>query len=71
MKPDQQGLPVRHLLPDPDKTGKLIYDERCVQNLAVYLTKAEVKNLGKMAIVATLACNEKHYDADLGTTGYC
>jgi ferredoxin len=35
-------------------TDKLIYDERCVQNLAVYLTRAEVKNLGKAAIVATL-----------------
>lgn len=38
----------------PSKAGKLIYDNRCVRNLAVYLTKAEVKNLGKMAIVATL-----------------
>ncbi len=26
----------------------------CVQNLAVYLTKPEVKSFGKMAIVATL-----------------
>ena len=33
---------------------KLIYDDRCVQNLAVYLTKPEVKQLGKMAIVASL-----------------
>jgi formate dehydrogenase (coenzyme F420) beta subunit len=39
---------------DPIKADKLIYDERCVQNLAVYLTKQEVKQLGKMAIVATL-----------------
>lgn len=37
-----------------EKTGKLIYDERCIQNLAVYLTKQEVKQLGKMGIVATL-----------------
>jgi ferredoxin len=36
------------------KADSLIYDDRCVQNLAVYLTKAEVKSLGKMAIVATL-----------------
>jgi len=35
-------------------TARLIYDERCVQNLAVYLTKPEVKNHGKAAIVATL-----------------
>jgi ferredoxin len=39
---------------DPEKTGKLIYNDKCVQNLAVYLTKKEVKNFGKMAIVATL-----------------
>src|SRR5512133_1672619 len=32
----------------------LIYDERCIQNLAVYLTKPEVKSFGKMAIVAAL-----------------
>jgi ferredoxin len=35
-------------------TDKLIYDERCVMNLAVYLTKTEVKRMGKAAIVATL-----------------
>lgn len=33
---------------------KLIFDSRCVQNLAVYLTKQEVKNLGKPAIVAPI-----------------
>jgi len=33
---------------------KLICDESCVQNLAVYLTKPEVKALGKPAIVAKL-----------------
>ncbi len=30
----------------------LIFDSRCVQNLAVYLTKLEIKKLGKPAIVA-------------------
>jgi ferredoxin len=39
---------------EPSKADRLIYDERCVQNLAVYLTKHEVKHLGKIAIVATL-----------------
>jgi len=39
---------------DPAKADTLIYDERCVQNLAVYLTKPEIKGIGKMAIVATL-----------------
>jgi formate dehydrogenase (coenzyme F420) beta subunit len=48
------GLARPAFITDPAKAEKLIYDDRCVQNLAVYLTKAEVKNLGKMAIVATL-----------------
>jgi ferredoxin len=39
---------------DPEKASKLIYNDKCVQNLAVYLTKNEVKNFGKMAIVSTL-----------------
>jgi ferredoxin len=39
---------------DPSNTEKLIYDEQCVQNLAVYLTKPEVKKLGRMAITASL-----------------
>jgi ferredoxin len=39
---------------DPSKAEKLLYDERCVQNLAVYLTKPEVRKLGKIGIVATL-----------------
>lgn len=39
---------------EPAKADKLIFDERCVQNLAVYLTKPEVKNFGKLGIVATL-----------------
>jgi ferredoxin len=39
---------------NPARAESLLYDERCVQNLAVYLTKHEVKHLGKIAIVATL-----------------
>jgi ferredoxin len=39
---------------DPAKANKLLYNDKCVQNLAVYLTKKEVRNLGKMAIMATL-----------------
>ena len=38
----------------PDQADRLILDERCQQNLAVYLLKPEVKNLGKPAIVARL-----------------
>ena len=39
---------------DPSKADSLIYDEHYTQNLAVYLTKPEVKKLGRMGIVATL-----------------
>lgn len=39
---------------DAANIDKLIFDERCKHNLALYLTKHEVKHLGKMAIVATL-----------------
>jgi ferredoxin len=48
------GIARPAFISSPSKADKLIYDERCVQNLAVYLTKAEVRKLGKMAIVATL-----------------
>ena len=48
------GVARPTFITDPAKADKLIYDEKCIQNLAVYLTKAEVKKLGKMAIVATL-----------------
>jgi formate dehydrogenase (coenzyme F420) beta subunit len=48
------GVARPAFITDPGKAEKLIYDERCVQNLAVYLTKHEVKHFGKMAIVATL-----------------
>lgn len=34
--------------------NKLMFDSRCVQNLAVYLTKKEIKELGKPAIVAPI-----------------
>ncbi len=38
----------------PEDAAKLIYDSRCVLNLAAYITKHEVKAKGKMAITATL-----------------
>ena len=39
---------------EPADCEQLIFDSRCIQNLAVYLTKAEIKKLGKPAIVAPL-----------------
>lgn len=38
----------------PEQAAKLICDERCEQNLAVYLSKPEVKSLGKPAITAKI-----------------
>jgi formate dehydrogenase subunit beta len=48
------GVARPAFITSPSRADVLIYDNRCVQNLAVYLTKAEVKKLGRMAIVATL-----------------
>jgi len=48
------GLARPAFITNPEKAEKLIYDDRCVQNLAVYLTKKEVKKFGKIAIIATL-----------------
>jgi len=38
----------------PEDADRLIFDSRCVQNLAAYITKHEVKSKGKMAVTATL-----------------
>jgi formate dehydrogenase subunit beta len=48
------GIARPAFITDTSKADSLIYDKRCVQNLAVYLTKTEVKKIGKAAIVATL-----------------
>jgi ferredoxin len=48
------GVARPAFITDPARAENLIFDERCVQNLAVYLTKTEVKKMGKMAILATL-----------------
>ena len=46
---------VRAIFPrTAEDAGKLIYDERCTQNLAVYLMKHEIKHMGKKGIVATI-----------------
>lgn len=39
----------------PEDVEKLIFDDRCVHNLAVYLLKNEIRALGKPCIVAHLA----------------
>ncbi len=37
-----------------EESGQLLLDERCTQNLAVYIYKKETASLGKPAIVATV-----------------
>jgi ferredoxin len=38
---------------DPRQSDALVFDGTCLQNLAVYLMKPEVRQLGKAALVAT------------------
>ncbi|MBK8792131.1 MAG: 4Fe-4S dicluster domain-containing protein [Holophaga sp.] len=41
-----------HFARTPEQVDRLVLDEKCTQNLATYLTKHEVKHLGKVAVVA-------------------
>ena len=50
---DKQTRPV--FIRTPELCDKLIYDDRCVQNLAFFLMKHEIKHMGKAGIVAPLA----------------
>jgi formate dehydrogenase subunit beta len=43
---------------DPAQAERLVLDEACTQNLAVYATKHEVKRLGKVAIIS-LPCTQR------------
>lgn len=38
----------------PEQADKLVFNAQCTQNLAVYLSKAEVKQMGKAALVGKL-----------------
>lgn len=40
---------------NPYHTDRLKYDNRCIQNLAIYLVKNEIKKMGRIAIVANLS----------------
>ena len=37
-----------------DQADALVFDNNCSQNLSVYLTRAEIKELGRPAVVATM-----------------
>ena len=39
----------------PEGVEELIFDETCVQNLAVYLLKDEIKQIGKLCIIANIS----------------
>jgi ferredoxin len=41
-----------HFARTPEQVDRLVLDAKCTQNLATYLTKHEVKHLGKVAVVA-------------------
>ncbi len=43
-----------HFAKTKEEADSLIYDERCTQNLAVYLMKEEVRDMGRIAIVANI-----------------
>jgi ferredoxin len=62
----------------PEDADRLILDDRCVQNLAGYLTKREVRAIGKTAIVARvpvlrsihqLAYEEQIKEGDIAVIG--
>jgi ferredoxin len=49
------GNKTRALIAEkPEDADKLIFDSRCIQNLATSLTKKEIKEKGKIAVAATL-----------------
>lgn len=49
------GNKVRAAFIDSEAAAeKLVFDSRCVQNLAVYLTKKEIRDKGKVAVTASV-----------------
>ncbi len=48
------GNVMAHFAFKPEDADKFIYNENCVQNLAVYLVKGEVKKIGKACLIANL-----------------
>ncbi len=52
---DSDGEIMAQFAVKPEDADKFIYDQRCVQNLAVYLVKGEVKKYGKACIIANLS----------------
>lgn len=47
-----------HFARTPEQVDRLVLDEKCTQNLATYLTRHEIKQLGRVAVVA-LPCTQR------------
>lgn len=47
------GIPRPIFVSSVENVGDLILNAACIQNLATYLTKVEIKAMGRMALVAT------------------
>jgi ferredoxin len=45
------GAPHPAFVTDPEATDQLVFDDRCYQNLTLYLTRADVRRLGRPAVV--------------------
>jgi hypothetical protein len=50
--------PYPVFITDPDTVDQLVFNDRCFQNLTNYLTRADVRRLGKPAIVVK-GCDER------------
>jgi len=49
------GEVIAHFAFTSEEVDKFIIDDRCIQNLAIYLVKGEVKKIGKACIIAKLS----------------
>lgn len=54
--PDQPAYPL--MVTRPEDTDRLVWNTYCYSNLSVYLTRKELKSLGKLALIVK-GCDEK------------
>jgi formate dehydrogenase subunit beta len=54
--PDQPAHPL--IVTRPEDTDRLVWDFSCYSNLSVYLTRKELRSLGKLALIVK-GCDEK------------
>jgi coenzyme F420-reducing hydrogenase delta subunit/ferredoxin len=53
-----EGTSTPVFISEPDQVSRLIWDQTCVNNLAVYLTRAQIRRLGRVGLVAK-GCDAK------------